>query len=511
MDEQDIPIDISTNKLLDWLISRRHINKDWQSNVLKVREKINNAIQDMPEHKDIVNLLSGQHINYFHCLKIIEILKETEADSKNLFGRYGSQRMKDWQEIVQLYQRDNIYLAEAAQILIRNVTYEVPGLRKQVAKLEQTRSEYEKKIKDFAKVENLALSEFGSLCKQLGIKGDKIKKELIALLDDLPKIYKVSVENIKTVLSAVEVYSAFTKFNSGRESEVLPLLRYLIKHGNTTTYEYTFGEKPVTVIEPPLDIVDDDNENKNDGIDYGDIDFGDNGNEINSRDISPESVNVVSSEGDIDWGSLNTDEEFEIVDHIDLDVNLEESGIVVEKTGADGGIAQDSDAYTILDNPKTRNAILIDLMELEAFLKIRLYEMSTESDLLSLSQLDVPTILQMQTVESITLMFNCVQVALNDLTNKRTQHLHNIKHSVKYVDILSASLKQKLDLVDRMKKSQGVVEENIKTTQEEIKNITPLIEKVIERTKLLQKQLEGEVSKKYKGRQVNIVGGINMM
>ena len=76
-------------------------------------------------------------INYFHCKKIVEILKETEADTKNLFGRYGSQRMKDWQEIVRMYENDNVYLAEAAQMLIRNVNYEVPGLKKQIQKLEQ--------------------------------------------------------------------------------------------------------------------------------------------------------------------------------------------------------------------------------------------------------------------------------------------------------------------------------------------------------------------------------------
>jgi hypothetical protein len=76
-------------------------------------------------------------INYFHCLKIIEILKETEANTKNIFGSYRSQRMKDWQEIVHLYEKDNVYLAEAAQMLIRNVTYEVPSLKKQIAKCEQ--------------------------------------------------------------------------------------------------------------------------------------------------------------------------------------------------------------------------------------------------------------------------------------------------------------------------------------------------------------------------------------
>lgn len=91
----------------------------------------------MPAHDDIAALLSGSYINYFHCLKIIEILKETEADTKNLFGRYGSQRMKDWQDIVKNYEKENLYLAEAAQILVRNINYEIPGLKKQIAKEEQ--------------------------------------------------------------------------------------------------------------------------------------------------------------------------------------------------------------------------------------------------------------------------------------------------------------------------------------------------------------------------------------
>lgn len=113
----------------------------------------------MPAHDGIAKLLSGAcklkcvlyftifkilpyadifaDINYFHCLKIIEILKETEAETKNVFGRYGSQRMKDWQEILRAYEKDNIYLAEVAQILARNVNYEVPSTKKQIQKLEQ--------------------------------------------------------------------------------------------------------------------------------------------------------------------------------------------------------------------------------------------------------------------------------------------------------------------------------------------------------------------------------------
>lgn len=41
-----------------------------------------------------VSLFSLIDIHYFHCLRIVEILKGTEASSKNIFGRYSSQRMK---------------------------------------------------------------------------------------------------------------------------------------------------------------------------------------------------------------------------------------------------------------------------------------------------------------------------------------------------------------------------------------------------------------------------------
>lgn len=77
-------------------------------------------------------------INFFHCQEIVEILRETEKDTKNIFGYYSSQRMKDWQEIVDLYKRDKLFLAECAQILQRLVQYEIPSLKKSIQKAENT-------------------------------------------------------------------------------------------------------------------------------------------------------------------------------------------------------------------------------------------------------------------------------------------------------------------------------------------------------------------------------------
>lgn len=201
---------------------------------------------------------------------------------------------------------------------------------------------------------------------------------------------------------------------------------------------------------------------------------------------------------------------FEIVNYDDVEINLEESGIVVEKTGEDGGIARGDEALTILDHPKYREQIINDLSELEAFLKMRLFEMAHESDVLSMSEMqDAPTILQMQTLETVTSLSDCVNIALSCLTNKRTQHLHNIKHSDKYLDILTASLTQKLTLGDRMRATRKVLEDKSAQTADEIRKLGPVIKSLFERSKEMQREIQEDISKKYNGRTVNLVGGVN--
>lgn len=44
-------------------------------------------------------------------------------------------------------------------------------------------------------------------------------------------------------------------------------------------------------------------------------------------------------------------------------ISLEESGIVVEAAGQEGGVASGREALTILDNPVTRNDFIDQLLE----------------------------------------------------------------------------------------------------------------------------------------------------
>lgn len=79
----------------------------------------------------------------------------------------------------------------------------------------------------------------------------------------------------------------------------------------------------------------------------GEIDFG--------EEVS------LDAGGDIDWGDEGANQS--TAEEIDYNVSLEESGIVVEAAGHEGGIATGSEAYTVLDNPTTRSEFINQLFE----------------------------------------------------------------------------------------------------------------------------------------------------
>jgi hypothetical protein len=58
---------------------------------------------------------------------LLNILKKTitNSEAKNFFGQYTNKIFKEWDDILKSYQHDNIFLAEAASILIQNVVYEM--------------------------------------------------------------------------------------------------------------------------------------------------------------------------------------------------------------------------------------------------------------------------------------------------------------------------------------------------------------------------------------------------
>lgn len=499
MDEQDIPIDIHATKLVDWLVSRRHVRKDWPDCIQLIREKINNAIQDMPEHPEITRLLSGTYINYFHCIKIVDILKETEKDSKNILGWYGSQRMKDWQEVVKLYEKDNVYLAEAGQLMVRNISFEVPGLRRQIAKGVQVQQDCDRKDAECVKGAVDAKKKYSQVCKKMGIEGDKIKHELVDLLKTLPEELSVIAVSCKSLREACELYTDFVNFVLGdTKCECVPLLKFIIDHGDVTTYEWIYGEAPCKIEEPQLDIILE--EETNDAAGNG-IDFGDGGNDASEIDFGAD-----LAPQDIDWGNLATDQPVEIDWGIG-ETDIATDDIVIEDSGVEGGVAKDTEAMTLLYNPKTRGQFIDELYELEGFLRQRQTELQTEGSILSLSQFSTaPNSVQNQDQQNITAMLSEVKSVISKISTTKLQQLFLISSSSRYVDRLADSLLSKLTIVDKLTDCQKAIQDRKQIIAEEQRSLTPKLALIIERTKELQGNIEEHISKRYKGRPVNLMG-----
>lgn len=495
-----MPIDIQTSKLLDWLVDRRHCNLKWQSLVLTIREKINTAIQDMPESQEIAQLLSGSYIHYFHCLRIVDLLKGTEASTKNIFGRYSSQRMKDWQEIISLYEKDNTYLVELSSLLVRNVNYEIPSLKKQIAKCQQLQQDYSRKEEEGQAGAAEMREQFYHSCKQYGITGDNVRRELLALVKDLPSQLAEIGAGAQSLGEAIDLYQACVEFVCDSPTEqVLPMLRYVQKKGNSTVYEWRTGTEPSVVERPQL-------EDPPEQVQEDEIDWGDFGLEAVS-----DSGNIISAETPgIDWGiSLESESKDAGADKIDWGDNAVASEITVLETGTEApeGVARGSDALTLLEYPETRNQFIDELMELEIFLSQRAVEMSEEADILSVSQFQLaPAILQGQTKEKMLSLVSTLQHLIGQLTSLRMQHLFMILASPRYVDRVTELLQQKLKQSQLLALKKDLMVEKQQEALQEQAALEPKLDLLLEKTRELQKLIEADISKRYNSRPVNLMG-----
>ncbi|NXG69593.1 CK5P3 protein, partial [Baryphthengus martii] len=502
-DYQNVPIDIQTGKLLDWLVDRRHCNLKWQSQVLAIRQKINAAIQDMPENQEIKQLLEGAYLHYFHCLRIVEILKGTEASTKNLFGRYSSQRMKDWQEIVSLYEKDNTYLAELASLLVRSISYEIPSLRKQIGRCQQAQQDFSRREEECQLRAAELRERFFSSCKQYGIAGDNVRQELLALVKDLPSLLSQIGAGAGGLSEAIELYQACVEFVCESPAElVVPMLRHVGKRGNTTVYEWRTGLQPLRVERPQLEEVPE--QPKEDTIDWGDFTLEPTG----VADGAAADGGAQSQE--IDWG-ITVEPDPQQGDGIDWgDGESEEVQITVLEAGTEvpEGVACGSDALTLLENTETRSQFIDELMELELFLSQRLLEMEEEADVVAVSQFQLaPAVLQGQTSAHVGSLLATTRALLGQLCTRSMQHLFMILASPsRYVERVSELLRQKLRQAELLLAKKELMSRKREEALAEQGSLEPKLDRLLEKTKELQKLIEADVSKRYSGRPVNLMG-----
>ncbi|BFZ06477.1 hypothetical protein BsWGS_09515 [Bradybaena similaris] len=516
---ESLPIDIHYNKLLDWLVNRRHCTQQCPAILTVIRDKVAKTVgetrAELPGEREIQQLLESPQLNYFQVKVLFDQLKATESGKKNLIGQYASATMKNWAEIVKLYEKEGTYLWEAAQMIIRNVNYEVPAIKKQMSKCQQTQKECLRKENEYASSAADLRRQYTASCKQLGIEGNKIKTELAELVQDLPSELRKFAESAKTLEDAVQFYDSFTRFvlpSVDAGSENVRLLKHILSKGNTSTFEWRTGRAPSKVEEEHITIdLSDEQDTTADSeavdIDWGaadtgeTIDFGE-ASDFDLGNITVESGGILAADGEVNLESPDVDViDWEIID----DVAVPASGTA----GAELDVASGRDALSLIDNPETRNLFVDDLLELQAFLRQRSNELAHESGESS-HMSAAPSEIHLDQ-KTVTAMLTKVKDILDKMTSVRMEHLMLIRDSPRYVDRLRDSLRQKLVLADKMALSEKeMAGTRLEAIQEE-KELEPQLEVLRKQTKVIKKQLEEEISKKYNDRKVNIVGEINTL
>ncbi|KAI6212832.1 hypothetical protein M3Y94_00075700 [Aphelenchoides besseyi] len=475
-----LPIDIHSNKLTDWLISRRHCQKDWMSKVPNIREKIKSALLDMPENDRILDLLKGGNINYFHCREIVEILTETEKDTKNIFGYYSSQRMKDWQEIIDLYKRDHLFLAESAQILQRLIQYEIPSLRKSIQKAESTINESAKKEQDYAKQSVDAKNAYARELTKFGIKGEQLKSELVNLAADLPSKFEKFAKNAADLNAPIAYFDAFRDFSGLSTSDgkvFISLLRRVArKQVDFTVYEWKHEKEPKEVQRPVLNVVEE-KEVADDEIDFGDdeIDFCEDDNEIDFG----EDIEIVGDE-------------------------------CVASEQKDDGVARYEEAFSVFEFHGSHIQLVADLEELLTFIRFRIAdENANDSAQVYIASLEKrPKEIASVTDKQLEEWKRTIEKYLTELQEPLTRHLAKIRTSPSYVEDLIAQLEQKGRLERKYKQMEILAAKRQRDLSEEVVRSNERQEILCDSARQLQGEIEDEISKLYNNREVNLIGEI---
>lgn len=91
------------------------------------------------------------------------------ACDKFAFG-LSSGPAREWEKVVRVYSKGNVYLGEAALTLASNVDYEIPLLRKQAATWNGQISDFEKKEEELISAARAANAAFAKECTSLSIK-----------------------------------------------------------------------------------------------------------------------------------------------------------------------------------------------------------------------------------------------------------------------------------------------------------------------------------------------------
>nr|CAX69805.1 CDK5 regulatory subunit-associated protein 3 (CDK5 activator-binding protein C53) [Schistosoma japonicum] len=518
VDQQHVtPLLIQSSKINGWLLSRKIIQADYPRKLKEIVCKVNEYVDKSPELT--VKIFDNSSL-YLGCREVLDALSQTD-NKTDFFGR-SSPLVRAWTEIVSLFQKNNLYLAEVGDSIKELAGVQVPRCKMFVSDKQKNLLDLRQKLKE----RNLNLNRKEELLEkvykefQVDVEEKNIRLRLLEEAENVPIFLTAFVQSLASLETALQLYIRFRCFvmagfqdvgrNHEKFSDCCPTLKLLIDSGHVMVFTWKNGYKPehiegnddfipfllqqekmrvnqstmeigqnepteVNVPSEPNEIMWDDNE-------LGEIDFG---------PLILDSVEGIEIETD----SLSSMASPGVLNNRDVDSSSQSKFELSVKEGRPI-VASGASSRYLLDSIDGRQALLNDLLELKAFLlrfQEDLHERldnesrtgrntlgrsgSSGSDTIhSMIMQNAPNDLQSYTTDDITKMIELVNEALDKMTTSSLSQLMMIRTKIGYLDRLTDRLmdyRRQVELArTRVNQTQHLIDKAIKEQEEKTVQLT---------------------------------------
>ncbi|CAH8555209.1 unnamed protein product [Schistosoma haematobium] len=550
-DQQQLPaLLIQSSRINSWLLSRKIIQTDYPKKLKDIDCKVNDYFNKYPE----VNVPIFESPSLFlGCREFLEALAKTD-NKTDFFGR-SSPLVRAWTEVLSLFQKNNLYLAEVGDSINELAAVQVPRCKMFVSDRHKNLLDLRQRLKE----QSLNLIRKEELLEKVykefhvDVKEENIRLRLLEEAGKVPMLLTEFVHSLTSLKTALQLYVSFKNFVLGgfqddyHEPEKFygccPTLKLLIDSGHVMVFTWKNGCEPEHIersddfvpfllqqekmkvnqlsMELSQNVFTDSNvpselneilwdENEVGAIDFGPFDV----ESVENIEFERENMVSTSSSGTPDNPNVDSASQSNVPSSIN-----ERKPIV----------ASGASARYLLDSVDGRQALLNDLLELNAFLQRFQEDLLERLDNESEHQLsrtgcnafkpsggigcdtiqniiiqNAPNDLS-YTSNDISRMIELVKEALNKLTTSSLSQLMMIRTRIGYLDRLTDRLldyRRQVELArTRCSQTQKLIDKALMEQQEK----TTQLAQLKNYCKKLVSFLEDELSR-ICNRQVQITG-----
>ncbi|CAH8543947.1 unnamed protein product [Schistosoma margrebowiei] len=549
--QQQLPaLLIQSSRINSWLLSRKIIQTDYPKKLKDIDCKVNDYINKYPE----VNVPIFESPSLFlGCREFLEALAKTD-NKTDFFGR-SSPSVRAWTEVLSLFQKNNLYLAEVGDSINELAAVQVPRCKMFISDRQKNLLDLRQRLKE----QSLNLIRKEELLEKVykefhvDVKEENIRLRLLEEAGKVPMLLTEFVHSLTSLKTALQLYVSFKNFVLGgfqddyhgpeKCYDCCPTLKLLIDSGHVMVFTWKNGCEPEHIeesddfvpfllqqekmkvnqlsMEMSQNVFTDSNvpselneilwdENEVGAIDFGPFDV----ESVENIEIERENMVSTSSSG--------------MPDNPNID-SASQSNVPSSVNERKPTVASGASARYLLDSADGRQALLNDLLELNAFLQRfqedLLERLDNESEhqfsrtgcnafkssggiccdtIQNIIIQNAPNDLS-YTSNDISKMIELVKEALNKLTTSSLSQLMMIRTRIGYLDRLTDRLldyRRQVELVrTRCSQTQKLIDKALMEQQEK----TTQLAQLKNCCKKLVSFLEDELSR-ICNRQVQITG-----